>query len=86
MTVELKMNAKNNAYTIISLLFFIPYILFQPVATVMLRKIGPRIFLSTLVFLWGVVMIVSRLVEIKNPNHSSKRCRRIMPRGFCCEA
>ena len=59
MTVGLKMNPQNNAYTIISLLFFIPYIIFQKAAIVLLRKIGPRKFLSTMVLLWGVVMIVS---------------------------
>src|SRR6187402_2404423 len=59
MQVELKMNAKNNAYTIVSLVFFLSYALFQPPATVAIREIGPRLFLSTIVFLWGAVMIVS---------------------------
>jgi MFS family permease len=57
MTKELNMNAKNNAYTIISLVFFLPYALFQPPATVAIRKIGPRTFLAFIVFGWGVVMI-----------------------------
>jgi len=53
------MNAKNNAYTIISLVFFLPYALFQPPATVAIREIGPRRFLATIILLWGAVMIVS---------------------------
>ena len=53
------MNAINNAYTIVSLVFFFPYAIFQPPATVSIRKIGPRIFLTCIVFGWGVVMIVS---------------------------
>ncbi|TAQ84640.1 hypothetical protein B7494_g7037 [Chlorociboria aeruginascens] len=57
LTKELHMNAKNNAYTIISLVFFIPYALFQPPATVLIRKIGPRRFLSVIVLCWGAVMI-----------------------------
>jgi hypothetical protein len=46
-------------YNIITLIFFIPYVLFQPVATVVIRKIGPRRFLSTITLFWGATMIVS---------------------------
>jgi hypothetical protein len=59
MQTELHMNDKNNAYTIVSLVFFLPYALFQPPATVMIREIGPRKFLTFIVFFWGAVMIVS---------------------------
>lgn len=53
------MNAKNNGYSISSLVFFITYTVFQAPATVIIRKLGPRLFLSAIVLLWGVVMIVS---------------------------
>lgn len=33
-------------YNLIVLIFFIPYVLFQPPATVVLRKVGPRMFLA----------------------------------------
>jgi MFS family permease len=46
-----------NRYSLITLIFFIPYILFQPPATVVLRKIGPRIFLSVITLLWGLTML-----------------------------
>lgn len=59
MQKQLHMNAKNNAYTIVSVVFFIPYMLFQPPATVAIREIGPRIFLTCIIFGWGAVMIVS---------------------------
>lgn len=59
MQKDLGMNKINNAYTIVSLVFFFPYAICQPPATVMIRKIGPRIFLTTIVFGWGAVMIVS---------------------------
>lgn len=59
MQTELHMNEKNNAYTIVSLVFFIPYALFQPPALVLMRKAGPRCFLATIVLLWGAIMIVS---------------------------
>lgn len=43
--------------SIITLVFFITYIIFQPPATVLTRKIGPRIFLAGLCIAWGTVMI-----------------------------
>ena len=43
--------------SIITLVFFITYIVFQPPATVLTRKIGPRIFLAGLCIAWGAVMI-----------------------------
>ncbi|TKX25770.1 MFS transporter-like protein 31 [Elsinoe australis] len=63
MNRELRMNAANNGYSITTLVFFISYILFQPPATVLTRKIGPRLFLGALAFGWGVVMIGMGLVK-----------------------
>ncbi|KAK1529949.1 major facilitator superfamily transporter [Colletotrichum paranaense] len=47
----------DNRYSIASLLFFIPYIIFQPPSTIIVRKIGPRLHLGGLTLLWGAVMI-----------------------------
>ncbi|KAH8807841.1 retrograde regulation protein 2 [Xylogone sp. PMI_703] len=55
MTVDLKL--VGSRYNIITLIFFIPYVLFQPPATVLLRKVGPRVFLSSIVVFWGACMI-----------------------------
>lgn len=44
-------------YNLIVLIFFIPYVLFQPPATVVLRKVGPRMFLALITLLWGACMI-----------------------------
>jgi sugar phosphate permease len=52
-----------NRYSIIVLLFFITYVLLQPPATVVLRKIGPRIFLPTITLLWGMTMIAFGFVK-----------------------
>ncbi|KAH7416640.1 major facilitator superfamily domain-containing protein [Cadophora sp. MPI-SDFR-AT-0126] len=43
-------------YSIVLLVFFGPHIFLQFPATLAIRKIGPRIFLSTIVLIWGVVM------------------------------
>ncbi|KAF2726131.1 MFS general substrate transporter, partial [Polychaeton citri CBS 116435] len=56
MNVELEME-HGFRYSIVTLVFFISYILFQPPATVLTRKIGPRRFLSGITFLWGCIML-----------------------------
>lgn len=55
MGVDLKLTGER--YSLIVLLFFITYVALQPPATVILRKVGPRIFLPVIVVIWGAVMI-----------------------------
>lgn len=50
-------------YSIIVLVFFITYVLLQPPATVVLRKLGPRLFLPAIVILWGATMICFGFVK-----------------------
>lgn len=40
-------------------MFFVPYVLFQPPMTVIIRKVGPTLFLGVIVVTWAVIMIVS---------------------------
>ncbi|KAL4895274.1 major facilitator superfamily domain-containing protein [Aspergillus ambiguus] len=44
-------------YSIMVLVFFVTYVVFQPLATAVIRRIGPRIFISSVVLSWGAVMI-----------------------------
>ncbi|KAL8657956.1 MAG: hypothetical protein Q9202_007640 [Teloschistes flavicans] len=44
-------------YSIAVLVFSPTYIAFQPLTTVLTRKIGPRIFLTAITFLWGATQI-----------------------------
>ncbi|KAH7064253.1 major facilitator superfamily domain-containing protein [Paraphoma chrysanthemicola] len=55
MGVDLKLTGQR--YSLVVLLFFITYVALQPPATVVLRKLGPRIFLPSIVVIWGAVMI-----------------------------
>ncbi|KAH9874110.1 hypothetical protein IAQ61_004738 [Plenodomus lingam] len=55
MGVDLKLTGQR--YSIIVLLFFITYVALQPPATVVLRKLGPRNFLPSIVILWGAVTV-----------------------------
>ena len=55
MNVELKLIGFR--YSTIALVFFVTYVIFQPPATVLCRKIGPRPFLASICLAWGAVMI-----------------------------
>jgi len=60
MNVDLKLTQLEGSishYSIITIVFFASYIVFQPPATVICRYLGPRNFLSVIVVAWGAVMI-----------------------------
>ncbi|OGE47299.1 hypothetical protein PENARI_c051G11455 [Penicillium arizonense] len=44
-------------YSIVLLVLFIPYISLQPLASAVIRYIGPRIFISVTVMTWGACLI-----------------------------
>ncbi|KAH7198483.1 major facilitator superfamily domain-containing protein [Fusarium flagelliforme] len=50
-------------YNIANLVFFIPYIIFQPPSTILIRRIGPRFHLAIITMLWGAVMVGMGFVE-----------------------
>lgn len=56
-TVDLFEKA-NMKQSIAVLIFFVPYVIFQPPMTVLIRKLGPTYFLGTIIVSWGVIMIV----------------------------
>ena len=47
----------DNRYSIVTLVFFITYVIFQPPATIVIRKVGPRNFISMITLFWGATMI-----------------------------
>jgi MFS family permease len=60
MTKELKLTrlmGTVSLYSVVTVVFFATYIVFQPPATIIVRKLGPRNFLSIIVVAWGAVMI-----------------------------
>ncbi|KAK5700182.1 hypothetical protein LTR17_023150 [Elasticomyces elasticus] len=56
MSVDLGLS-KGARYSLITCIFFISYVLLQPPATVILRKLGPAKFLPTITILWGLTMM-----------------------------
>ncbi|KAJ5168103.1 phthalate transporter [Penicillium canariense] len=56
MQKDLALNIESR-YSLIVLIFFVPYVLFQLPSSIIVRKLGPRQFLAGITFLWGVVML-----------------------------
>ncbi|QDS72313.1 hypothetical protein FKW77_007521 [Venturia effusa] len=69
-------------YSVISLVFFITYVLFQPPAIVVLRKIGPHIFLSLIAFSWGIIMIGMAFVQVWTPMIALRLILGVLEAGF----
>jgi len=59
---DLRLNI-GTRYSVITLVFFVTYIVFQPPSTVVVRKIGPRPHLALITLLWGSVMIGAGFVK-----------------------
>lgn len=56
MNVELKLTI-HNRYSIVTLVFFTSYIVFEFPSTVIIRYLGPRNHLAGITVLWGAVML-----------------------------
>ncbi|EXJ89876.1 hypothetical protein A1O3_02943 [Capronia epimyces CBS 606.96] len=56
MTVDLHLNV-GYRYSLVALVLFITYVVFQPPATLLTRKLGPRFLLPALCLCWGIIMI-----------------------------
>ncbi|KAL5365022.1 major facilitator superfamily domain-containing protein [Aspergillus floccosus] len=56
MTKELHLEV-GTRYSLIVLMFFVPYVIFQPPMTIITRKLGPTIFLGTIVISWGAILV-----------------------------
>ncbi|KAF9895315.1 hypothetical protein FE257_000219 [Aspergillus nanangensis] len=55
--MEEELDYKDNRYTLAISIYFPFYILATPIATVMVRKIGPRLFLPAITFSFGLIVI-----------------------------
>ncbi|PNY29908.1 transporter [Tolypocladium capitatum] len=55
MNVGLKLQGLD--YNIANLVFFIPYIIFEPPSTIVVRRLGPRLHISIIALCWGATMI-----------------------------
>ncbi|RAK95823.1 MFS general substrate transporter [Aspergillus ibericus CBS 121593] len=52
-----------NQYNVIAVVFFPPYICLQMLGPVLIRKLGPKVFLSSICFVWGVTMMCGGFVH-----------------------
>lgn len=60
LTIELKITGPQ--YNFALLIFFVPYILLEVPSNIILRKMAPSTWLSTLIFFWGVAAMCQGLV------------------------
>lgn len=44
--------------SLVVLMFFVPYVIFQPPMTVITRKLGPTYFLGGIIVAWAAIMVV----------------------------
>ncbi|KAF9455044.1 MFS general substrate transporter [Macrolepiota fuliginosa MF-IS2] len=61
--MEKDLGINDNQYLIALTLFFFPYSLFEPASNVMLRRLKPSIWLSTMIVLWGIVMMLHGFIH-----------------------
>lgn len=67
MTAELQLNVlmgEVSRYSVVTLVFFATYIVFQFPSTVVIRYLGPRSHLAGITLAWGAVMIGEYLIKV----------------------
>ena len=57
--LEKDLNMKGQDYNIALFVFFIPYILFEVPSNILIRKVSPSTWLSSIMVLWGRCLMVS---------------------------
>lgn len=62
MTRDLNLGIENR-FNIVAMVFFIPYIIFEFPGTILVRSMGPRIFLAGICVLWGISMLCFGFVK-----------------------
>jgi MFS family permease len=62
MDADLKLTG-NNSYSVALLVFFISYFLFELPSNMVLRRVGPPIWLGFLATGWGVIMLAMGFVQ-----------------------
>ena len=68
--LEKDLHMKGNDYNIALFIFFIPYILCEVPANIIIRKISPSTWLSSIMILWGAK--IRTLWPMFLPNHKAK--------------
>ncbi|RDB29414.1 hypothetical protein Hypma_015660 [Hypsizygus marmoreus] len=61
--LETDINITDNQFLIALTVFFFPYALFEPASNVFLRRLRPSVWLSMMIFLWGMVMTLHGIIR-----------------------
>ncbi|KAK3060502.1 hypothetical protein LTS18_008402, partial [Coniosporium uncinatum] len=62
MDVDLQLSVSNR-YSLVSMMFFVPYVIFQFPANIAIRRLGAALWLSSLVVAWGAVCVGMGFIE-----------------------
>jgi MFS family permease len=61
--LEKDLKMKNNDYNISLFIFFIPYILFEVPSNIIIKRVAPSTWLSSIMILWGIATIGQGLIK-----------------------
>ncbi|TFK36835.1 MFS general substrate transporter [Crucibulum laeve] len=61
--LEQELRINDNQYLLALTVFFFPYAIFEPASNVILRRLRPSIWLSTMMLLWGIVMTMHGVIK-----------------------
>ncbi|KIM47889.1 hypothetical protein M413DRAFT_61871 [Hebeloma cylindrosporum] len=61
--LEADIGINDRQYLIALTVFFFPYAILEPASNVLLRRFKPRIYLSTMMLMWGMVMAFHGVIE-----------------------
>ncbi|KAF9018374.1 MFS general substrate transporter [Hymenopellis radicata] len=80
--LEEHLNLTSNQYSVVLLLFFVSYVLFEIPANMILTRVRPSIFLSVLCFLWGGVAACMAAINSWQALAVVRFCLGIIEAGF----
>ncbi|KAF5323566.1 hypothetical protein D9611_005788 [Ephemerocybe angulata] len=61
--MDADLGLSDKQYLICLSMFFFPYALFEPASNVLMRRLKPSVWLSSMMFLWGIVMTLHGIVK-----------------------
>ncbi|KAL2789184.1 hypothetical protein BJX66DRAFT_339611 [Aspergillus keveii] len=57
------LNPMNSQYNVSPTIFFIPYTLFEAFTNVLLKHMGPKLFIPSIMLTWGTVVTLMGLLQ-----------------------
>lgn len=81
---EKDIGLQDNQYSLILILFYIPYGTLNIPATVLAKRFSPAIVIPILMFLWGTISLGSAFVKNFGGVLAARICLGVVEAGFVC--